>query len=191
MKRSMTDQQLIEIIAQSRAWRYTQLLTEIAIQTKCSEATAQRMLKRGLTLGFIEKRRGTYQLRDRDAPPTEYRYHTLDRLAMLRIIGERRAWAYTELFDELTKRLGVARSSARTSFRYGRDFGYIHRVAQGWALTLSAREQLERYGQLEGAEGFRFATYLSGQPKRGFRRWDPPPTAAEGPPSVTSPPSVL
>lgn len=90
---------------------------------------------------------------------------------MLLILAERDAWTYTIMLRELCDRLGAAETTVRHSLGYACDFGYLERSSRGWALTAQCREQLRRYGRLEGAEGFRFATFLSGQPKRGFARW--------------------
>jgi hypothetical protein len=90
---------------------------------------------------------------------------------MLLILAERDAWTYTTMIHELCERLPAAETTVRTSLRYARDFGYVIRSGEGWALTALCREQLALYGRLEGAEGFRFATFLSGHPKRGFARW--------------------
>ncbi len=75
------------------------------------------------------------------------------------------------MLRELCHRLASAETTVRHSLRYARDFGYLERSSRSWALTALCREQLRHYGRLEGAEGFRFATFLSGQPKRGFARW--------------------
>lgn len=98
-------------------------------------------------------------------------YRRLDRRELLTALSEREAWPYTMMLSELRQRFGVAETTLRTSLTYAREYGYLQRVEAGWALTPQCRQQLARYGQLEGAEGFRFAAYLSGHPKRGLRRY--------------------
>ena len=68
-------------------------------------------------------------------------------------------------------RLGAAETTVRTSVKYARDFGYLERRDAGWSVTARCHDQLACYGRLEGAEGFRFAAFLSGHPKRAFHRW--------------------
>jgi len=100
--------------------------------------------------------------------------HRLNRLHMLEILAERDHWRYTILLAELCQRLDAAPTTVRNSLRYAQDFRYIQRKGTQWSLTSAARHQLAHYGRLEGAEGFRFATFISGQPKRGFTRWQTP-----------------
>jgi hypothetical protein len=140
----------------------------------CCESTATRAIKRAVRAGLLVRDSGTYQVAEHadGLLKTPSVYHRLNRHAFLLIMAERRAWGYTELMHEICIRLDTTETSAIRSFRYGRDFGYIRRTGDyRWALTPLCRQQLSMWGRLEGAEGFRFATYLSGHPKRGFQRW--------------------
>jgi hypothetical protein len=172
MKRLIFDADLVRIAGQSRAWRWTQLSDVIIAETGCCPSTARRVINRGVQFGVLHKRRGVYQLSPTDPQvqaPSSYR--RLDRRELLTALSEREAWPYTMMLSELRQRFGVAETTLRTSLTYAREYGYLQRVEAGWALTPQCRQQLARYGQLEGAEGFRFAAYLSGHPKRGLRRY--------------------
>lgn len=172
MKRAMTDDQVVQIARTSQAWRWTQLHDAIIEQTGCCPSTARRAINRVVQFGLLRRVRGTYQATPTTATSHAHPgYRQLDRHQMLQVLAERDTWPYTTMLGELRQRLGAAETTVRTSVGYARDFGYLVRVEGGWALTQTARHQLARYGRLEGAEGFRFAAFLSGQPKRGFDRW--------------------
>jgi hypothetical protein len=179
MRGYVSDKDTIRVARQRLAWRWTDLQHAIRVDRECSEATAQRAIKRAVHAGLLLHHDATYQVADNadvllEAP---YAYHRLDRHAFLLVMAERRAWGYTELMHEVCVRLDTTEASVIRSFRYGRDFGYIRRTDDHrWALTQLGREQLAMWGRLEGAEGFRFAAFLSGHPRRGFTRWSTPST---------------
>jgi hypothetical protein len=156
----------------SRAWRWTQLHDTIVEKTGCCPSTARRAISRGVQFGLLHKHDGTYQAASSPAEEaTGHHYQRLDRHQMLQVLAEREVWPYTVMLATLRTRLGAAESTVRTSVGYARAFRYLEKVEGGWALTQTARDQLAHYGRLRGAEGFRFAAFLSGQPKRGFDRW--------------------
>jgi hypothetical protein len=172
MKRAVTDAEVVEIARTSQAWRWTQLHDAIIEQTGCCPSTARRAINRAAQFGLLQRVRGTYQATATTATShAQPCYRRLDRHQLLQVLAERSTWPYTAMLIELRHRLGAAETTTRTSVGYARDFGYLVRVEGGWALTQLARDQLAGYGRLEGAEGFRFAAFLSGQPKRGFHRW--------------------
>jgi hypothetical protein len=174
MRGYVSDKDTIRVARQRAVWRWTDLQHAIRVDRGCSEATAQRAIKRAAHAGLLLHHETSYQVTE-DADrllEAPYAYHRLDRHAFLLIMAERRAWAYTELMHEVCVRLDTTEASVIRSFRYGRDFGYIRRTTDHrWALTRLCRQQLAMWGRLEGAEGFRFAAFLSGHPKRGFTRW--------------------
>ncbi len=171
MRQVVTDDQVVEIARTSQAWRWTQLHDAIIEQTGCCPSTARRSINRAVQFGLLQRLRGTYQATTADNADVQPGYRQLDRHHMLLVLAERDAWPYTAMLGELRQRLGAAETTVRTSLGYARDFNYLVRAERGWTLTQTARDQLTRYGRLEGAEGFRFAAFLSGQPKRGFHRW--------------------
>jgi DeoR/GlpR family transcriptional regulator of sugar metabolism len=172
MRQVVTDVQVVAIARTSQAWRWTQLHDAIMEQTGCCPSTARRSINRAVQFGLLQRVRGTYQAAGTaGTSDTQPCYRRLDRHQLLQVLAERDTWPYTAMLAELRQRLGAAETTVRTSVGYALDFGYLVRAEGGWALTQQARHQLARYGRLEGAEGFRFAAFLSGQPKRGFDRW--------------------
>jgi hypothetical protein len=165
---------VVRIARQRPMWRWTQLEAAIRRDRGCHPSTSQRAIKRAVRAGLVIHYDGAYQVaEDADVVlAVPYCYRRIDRRALLLIMGERRAWPYTDLVEEACIRLDATEPTVARSLRYGRDFGYIRRTGDyRWALTPLCRQLLANWGRLEGAEGFRFATYLSGHPKRGFRRW--------------------
>jgi hypothetical protein len=75
------------------------------------------------------------------------------------------------MLADLCHGLGAAESTVRTSLGYAREFGYLVKRDGRWQLSEQCQSLLADYGRLEGADGFRFAAFLSGQPKRAFNRW--------------------
>lgn len=155
-------------------WRWSQLCEAIRDEKGCCESTASRAIKRAVRSGLLIRNEGGYQVAATadellEAP---YCYRRLDRKRLLEILAERRAWGHGELMDAVCVRLNTSETTVATSLRYGRAFGYIRRRGDyTWTLTQLGRDQLAMWGRLEGEEGFRFATFLSGHPKRGLARW--------------------
>jgi hypothetical protein len=175
MKRSFTDDQFLAVARRSQAWRFTQLHDALTAEFDCCPSTAQRAINRAVRFGLLIKLRGVYQLADDSTlAASNASYRRLDRRELLCALAERPAWRYTDMLAALRTRLGASESTIRTSLKYAQDFGYLERRSDGWALTDQCRRQLSMYGRLEGAEGFQFATFTSGQPKRGFHRWHLP-----------------
>ena len=90
-------------IAGKKTWRWTDLQHAIRVDRGCSEATAQRAIKRAAHAGLLLHHDTSYQVTE-DADrllEAPYAYHRLDRHAFLLIMAERRAWAYTELMHEV------------------------------------------------------------------------------------------
>jgi hypothetical protein len=181
----VSDRDILRVAGQRAVWTWSELERAIRVAKRCSTSTAQRAIRRATRAGILTRHGAWYQLTENAdrlfAAP--YCYRRVDRRAFLSIMAEREAWQYTDLMDEVCVRLDTTETSIMRSFRYGRQFGYIERTAdRRWALTPLCRQQLALWGRLEGAEGFRFATYLSGHPKRGFKRWsdaDPHPPPGE------------
>jgi hypothetical protein len=175
MRHYVKNQDVLRVAARRTTWRWVQLVTALQVDRECNETTALRAVKRAVGAGLLVRHDGAYQVAE-DATrllDKPYRYRRLDRRRLLQIIAERPAWAYSDLIMEVCAQLGTTENTIKRSVRYGRDFGYIERLPHGgWAVTPHCRELLAMWGRLEGAEGFRFATYLSGHPKRGFKRWE-------------------
>jgi hypothetical protein len=173
VRRFVFDADIARIAGQAPAWRWTQLHDAIIADTDCCPSTARRSIERGVQSGALHRRGTVYQLagqaHDRSGLPTG-EYRTLDRRELLTTLAERDAWPYTTMIRELRRRLGVAETTLRTSLTYAHQYGYLQCTDDGWALTDLCRQQLALYGRLEGAEGFRFACYIGGHPKRGLRR---------------------
>jgi hypothetical protein len=157
----------------SHAWRWSELHRAIIADTGCGTGTASRLIIRGVQNGVLRKPRyGVYELTatDYDAGSPELTYLPLDRRELLTVMAERDAWPRTKMLRLVQQRLGVADTTLRASLTYAREYGYLELTDRGWALTDLCRQQLALYGRLEGAEGFRFACYIGGHPKRGLRR---------------------
>jgi hypothetical protein len=171
MRQVVTHAQVVEIARTRQAWRWTQLHDAIIAQTGCCSGTASLSIRRAVQFGFLQRECGTYQATTADNWDVQPGYRQLDRLKMLQVLAERDTWTHTMMLAELRQQLDAAETTLRTSLRHARDFGYLVRAEAGWALTDVARDQLAQYGRLEGAEGFRFARFVGGKPKRGFHRW--------------------
>jgi DNA-binding transcriptional regulator PaaX len=173
VRRVIFDTDVARIAGQSPAWRWTQLHDAIIANTGFCPSTVRRAINRGVQSGVLQKQGGVYRLAGADHHGSliaDGEYRALDRRELLGVLAEREAWPYTPMLRELRHRLGVAESTLRTSLIYARQYGYLEHTDHGWALTDRCRQQLALYGRLEGAEGFRFASFVSGHPKRGLRR---------------------
>ena len=174
MRGYVAESDVVRIARERQVWRWSQLSEAIRGDKGCCESTATRAIKRAVRSGLLLHHNGGYQVASTadellDAP---YCYRRLDRKRLLEIMTERPNWGHTELMDEVCVRLNTSETTVATSLRYGQAFGYIRRRGDyTWALTRLGREQLAMWGRLEGEEGFRFATFLSGHPKRGLARW--------------------
>jgi hypothetical protein len=156
----------------SGAWRWTELQNAIIADTGCGTSTASRLIIRGVQHGLLRKPGyGVYELTAPDfrCGTSEPVYRTLDRRELLTVLAEREAWPQTTMLRLVQQRLGVADTTLRASLAYAREYGYLELTDDHWALTALCRKQLALYGRLEGAEGFRFACYVGGRPKRGLR----------------------
>jgi hypothetical protein len=156
----------------SGAWRWTELHNAIIADTGCGTGTASRLIIRGVQNGLLRKQGyGVYELTTADSRcgTPELVYRTLDRRELLTVLAEREAWPRTTMLRLVQQRLGVADTTLRASLAYAREYGYLELADGRWALTPLCRKQLALYGRLEGAEGFRFACYVGGSPKRGLR----------------------
>jgi len=172
MKRVITDDQFAAVAAESEAWRWTQLCDALVERFDCCPSTARRMINRAVSLGLVMTRDGSYHATpDTGTTVAKRQYRRVDRRALLTVLLERPSWRWEEMMGELRSRLGAAETTVRTSVKYARDFGYLERRDAGWSVTARCHDQLACYGRLEGAEGFRFAAFLSGHPKRAFHRW--------------------
>jgi hypothetical protein len=171
MRRLVTDAQIVEIAQTSQAWRWTQLHDAIIARTGCCPSTASRSINRAVQFGLLQWEYGSYQTTTANTANVQPEYRRLDRRELLQVLAERGTWTHNVMLAELRQRLCVAQTTLRTNLRYAREYGYLVRAEDGWRLTDLARDQLARYGRLEGAEGFRFARFVSGKPKRGFDRW--------------------
>jgi hypothetical protein len=173
-ERYVFEADLVRIAArQSKPWRWSELHTAIIADTGCGTGTAARLIIRGVQNGVLGKPRyGVYELRANDyrSDSPELTYRRLDRRELLTVLAERDAWPCTKMLRLVQQRLGVADSTLRASLAYAREYGYLELTDRGWGLTDLCRQQLALYGRLEGAEGFRFACYIGGHPKRGLRR---------------------
>jgi hypothetical protein len=172
VKRFIFDADIERIAGQAPAWRWTRLHDAIIADTGCCPSTARRTINRGVQSGALQKHGRIYQLAesaDHRSLMPDGEYRALDRRELLAVLAEREAWPYTTMLRELRRRLGVAETTLRTSLAYARQYGYLEHSDHRWSLTNLCRQQLARYGRLEGAEGFRFACYIGGHPKRGLR----------------------
>jgi hypothetical protein len=172
-ERYVFEADLVRIAArQSKPWRWSELHTAIIADTGCGTGTAARLIIRGVQNGVLHKPGyGIYELTATAHHPgsPEMVYRKLDRRELLTVLAERDVWPRT-MIRLVQERLGVADTTLRNHLNYARQYGYLELTDQGWALTDLCRQQLARYGRLEGAEGFRFACYIGGHPKRGLRR---------------------
>ena len=174
MRGYVAESDVVRVARERPVWRWSQLSEAIRGDKGCCESTAMRAIKRAVRSGLLIHNDGGYQLASTadELLQAPYCYRRLNRKRLLEILAERRSWGHSELMDEVCVRLNTSESTVATSLRYGRAFGYIrHRGDYTWALTRLGREQLALWGRLEGEEGFRFATFLSGHPKRGLARW--------------------
>ena len=165
---------VVRIAKQRPVWCWSHLEEAIRQDRHCHTSTALRAIKRAVRAGLIVHQGTAYQVAETadELLTAPYCYRRIDRRRFLQIMAEHPTWTHTHLMDEVCTRLDTTETTVAKSFRYGRDFGYITRLPDGqWALTPHCRDLLAKWGRLEGAEGFRFATYLSGHPKRGFKRW--------------------
>jgi hypothetical protein len=173
-ERYVFEADLVRIAARrSHAWRWSELHHAIIADTGCGTGTASRLIIRGVQNGVLRKPRyGVYELAATDYQPglPELVYRTLDRRELLTVLAERDAWPPTKMVRLVQQRLGVADTTLRASLNYARQYGYLELTDSGWTLTTLCRQQLAQYGQLTGAEGFRFASYIGGHPKRGLDR---------------------
>jgi hypothetical protein len=171
---SVVEADLVRIAGRrAHVWRWSELHGAIVAETGCGSGTASRLIIRGVHSGVLRKPRyGVYELVAADYQPgsPEPVYRTLDRRELLTVLAERDAWPRTKMLRLVQQRLGVADTTLRASLAYAREYGYLELTDDGWALTDLCRQQLALYGRLEGAEGFRFACYIGGHPKRGLRR---------------------
>jgi hypothetical protein len=174
MKRYVFEADLVRIAGRrAHVWRWNELHSAIMAETGCGTGTASRLIIRGVQNGVLRKPRyGVYELAATDyrSGSQELVYRTLDRRELLTVLAEREAWPRTKMLRLIQQRLGVADTTLRASLSYAREYGYLELTDHGWALTDLCRQQLALYGQLEGPEGFRFACYIGGHPKRGLRR---------------------
>lgn len=172
------DAQLRALAGKRRRWRWTDLHAALMADFGCASATAQRAIQRGVDEGFLVKSARSYRLapiRPALDPPARgdepIRRLIPDRLAILEVIGEGDGWESAALLSELRRRFGMRDGTARRNLRYARVFGYIERIDGSWALTPQCRRLMVRYGRLDDADGYRFATFLSGKPMKRFDRW--------------------
>jgi hypothetical protein len=171
MRTTVPNTTLHLVANQRNVWRWTELHDALTKETGCSSSTARRAINRGLAQGLLSRRDGTYSCATPPPGVAPPQYRRLDRLEMLTILATRPKWRYGEMLHELAENLGAAETTVRASLGYARQFGYLVPTEPGWQLTKHCRHLLAAYGRLEGSEGFRFATFLGGHPRRGIARW--------------------
>jgi hypothetical protein len=191
MQRVISDQDVQRIVKLRRQWRFTDLSQTLIQEFGCADSTARRTIIRSVDHGLLERSGRYYHAPPQPRAPRSQRTpaHRLipDRLRMLEIISERDHWMSAELLRHLSSRLDIDLSVARRNFGYARSYGYVEPIYGAWRLSDQCRALLPQYGKLEGTEGFRFATFLSGRPMKGFDRWPGHKPSTPGAPPTCSP----
>ena len=145
-----------------------------AIQRRhgCSPSTAQRSIRQAQTAGLLSNTNQRYTTPARQAAvPSETirERRFVDRRRMLELIGDK-TWRYSDLLQLVQTSFDCSTWAARTNLRYATQYGYLTNHGTAYRLTPLAHHQLANYGRLHGADGFRFARFISGHPKRGLQR---------------------
>jgi hypothetical protein len=173
MRRKVSAADVGTLVEQSgTSWRYTRLMATIQARHQCAPSTAQRSIAQALANHLVIQVDGRYTAPG-TRPPTSSdeigRRRFVDRHRMLQLIGDR-TWRYADLLELLQTSFGCSNWAARTNIRYAITYGYLTKHGTHYHLTLLAHHQLANYGRLQGQEGFRYARFVSGHPKRGLHR---------------------
>lgn len=173
MRRKVSPTDVARLVEQSgTTWRYTRLLAAIQTRHACSRSTAQRCIRRAEAAGLLTHTNQRYATPTRRATaPTdtirERRF--VDRRRMLELIGDK-TWRYSDLLQLIQTSFDCSTWAARTNLGYATQYGYLAKHGTSYRLTPLAHHQLASYGRLHGIDGFRFARFISGHPKRGLQR---------------------
>jgi hypothetical protein len=173
MSRKVSAADIATLLEQSgTSWRYTRLMATIQARYQCSPSTAQRSIAQALANHLVIQIDGRYTAPG-TRPPTPSdetgRRRFVDRHRMLQLIGHR-GWRYADLLELVQTSFGCSAWAARSNLRYAAQYGYLTKRGNTYRLTPLAHHQLVNYGRLSGADGFRFARFISGHPKRGLQR---------------------
>jgi hypothetical protein len=168
MRRPTVSDQLLESIAlERRIWCWADLCDTIQAAADCSASLAACTITRGIRHCILRREGRIYSATKLGAGATPRRHHApLSRLVLLQLLASRDAWPPRTIEKDLCKTLAAPTHLIRISLRYAKDYGYLERRTDGWALSDECRRLLRRYGRLEGAEGIRFAAFLSHRPAR-------------------------
>jgi hypothetical protein len=173
LRRKLTSQDVASLVAESSvAWRYTSLMAAIQRRHNCSPSTAQRGIRQAQAAGLlscINARYTTPARRSTVSVDTIRERRFVDRRRMLELIGDK-PWRYSDLLEVVQTNFDCSSWAARSNLRYATQYGYLAKRGARYQLTQLAHQQLADYGRLHGAEGFRFARFISGHPKRGLQR---------------------
>jgi hypothetical protein len=168
MRRPTVSDQLLESIGlERRIWCWADLCEAIQAVADCSASLAACTISRGVRHGILRHTGRVYSATKLGVGPTPRRRHPpFNRLALLELLASRQAWPPRTIERDLCRALPAPPHLIRVSLRYARDYGYLERGTEGWALTGECRRLLGRYGRLEAADGIRFAAFLSHRPAR-------------------------
>jgi hypothetical protein len=168
MKRPRVSDQLLETIAlERRIWCWADLCDAIQAAADCSASLAACTVSRGVRHGVLRHSGRVYSAAELGAGQTPRRRHPpFSRRALLELLASRQVWLQRTIERDLCRSLAAPPHLIRVSLRYAKDYRYLERRSDGWALTDECRRLLHSYGRLEGAEGIRFAAFLSRRPAR-------------------------
>ena len=190
---SVSDEQIVRLVASGKgAWRYTALAALVAEIGGIGVDRAGHRLYEVRKKGLITSDRGRYSIpqpvgealeptvkppkypppRRSDAEFNNHAaqlHHRINRYQMLLLL-DGRVWRWHEILELLQAEFGCGKSAVLHNLSMARSYGYIKRQNHTYFLTGLAKEQLARYGQLEGDEGFRFAMFCGGRPGLKFNR---------------------
>ena len=173
MRRKLTSQDVASIVHQSGvAWRYSSLMAAIQRRHGCSPSTAQRSIRQAQAAGLLTHTNLHYTTPTphATAPADTIRDRRfVDRHRMLELISNQ-TWRYSDLLQLVQTSFDCSTWAARTNLGYAIRYGYLTKRGTSYRLTPLAHHQLANYGRLHGADGFRFARFISGHPKRGLTR---------------------